>query len=94
MDQIIINNTDQVKSDAEELITTTAKIDSVKESIEYILDELNAYWEATQTDQQAFYSGLKADAEALTTIDECNIEFANAMIEYMDVTKDVSSQTV
>ena len=65
---IIINNTDLVKSKAEELKTETVDLRSVKESIDYILAELNEYWSATQEDQQVFYKGLQEDMDSLETI--------------------------
>lgn len=91
---IIINNTALVKSKAEELITEAEKIESVKTSIEYILSELNEYWNAGQDDQQAFYNGLKQNMTELETIHVCNTEFSNAMIEYMEVTDKTSATTV
>lgn len=91
---IIINNTSVVKQNAEELISESEKMSSVKDSIEYILGELNEYWEATQQDQQTFYNGLKSDVEALATVHTCNSEFANSMIEYMEVTEKTSQETI
>ena len=81
---IIINDTNLVKSKAEELKTESVDLKSVKESIEYILNELNGYWSATQEDQQVFYKGLQEDVESLDTISACNTEFAEAMKEYID----------
>ena len=91
---IIINNTATVKSDAEELRSESIKIESVKNSIEYVLAELNQYWNEVQEDQQVFYKGLQADQEALETIKACNDEFSDSLIEYMEVTDKTSSQTV
>ncbi len=91
---IIINNTATVKSDAEELKSESVKIESVKNSIEYVLAELNEYWNEVQEDQQVFYKGLQADQEALETIKACNDEFSDSIIEYMEVTDKTSSQTI
>ena len=91
---IIINNTDLVKSKAEELKTEAIDLRSVKESIDYILAELNEYWSAVQEDQQVFYKGLQEDMNALETIYTCDSEFADAMVEYMEVTKTTSQNTV
>lgn len=91
---IIINNTETVKNKAEELITESTKLQSVRESIDYILNELNEYWSATQQDQQSFYNELKNNMENLETVYTCNQEFADAMIEYMEVTNKTSQTTV
>lgn len=91
---IIINNTATVKSNAEELKTESVKIESIKDSIEFILSELNEYWNAVQEDQQVFYKGLQTDKEALEIVKSCNDEFSDAIIEYMEVTDKTSSQTV
>lgn len=91
---IIINNTATVKSKAEELITESEKLESVKSSIEYILNELNEYWDANQEDQQQFYNGLKQNLTELETIYTCNNEFSNAMVEYMEVTDKTSATTI
>jgi len=91
---IIINNTATVKSASQDLITEAKKIESVKESIEYILNELNEYWSATQEDQQSFYKGLQDSVGSLETIHTCNQEFANAMIDYMEITDKTSANTL
>ena len=91
---IIINNTATVKSKAEELIIEAEKIQSVAESIEYILGELNEYWSAVQEDQQTFYNGLKQNVTDLDTIQKCDYDFANAIIEYMEVTDKTSATTI
>ena len=91
---IIINNTATVKAKAEELLVEAEKLESVTQSIEYILGELNEYWSAGQDDQQTFYNGLKQNVEELETIHKCNYDFSNALVEYMEVTEKTSGTTV
>jgi hypothetical protein len=91
---IIINDTATVKSKSSDLISEAVKIESVKDSIDYVLNELNEYWNATQEDQQIFYNGLKSSVAELEIIHTCNQEFANAMIEYMEVTDKTSAKTL
>ncbi len=91
---IIINNTSSVKTMADNLLTETKKIESVKESINYILSELNEYWAANQEDQQTFYKGLQDNVAALETISSCNNEFSNSLVEYMNATDATSVITL
>ena len=91
---IIINDTATVKTKAQELIAEAEKIESVTQSIEYILGELNEYWSAVQEDQQTFYNGLKQNVTDLETIHKCDFDFSNAIIEYMEVTDKTSATTV
>ena len=79
---IIINN------------TATVKIDSCKESIEYILNELSEYWSATSQDQQGFHKELKDNANVLNNICTCNRDFSSAIVQYMEVTEGTSNKTV
>ena len=72
---IIINDTATVKAKAEELVAETEKIESVTQSIEHILGELNEYWSAVQEDQQTFYNGLKQNVSDLETIHKCNYDY-------------------
>ena len=91
---IIINDTATVKAKAEELVAEAEKIESVTQSIEQILGELNEYWSAVQEDQQTFYNGLKQNVSDLETIHKCNYDFSNATVEYMEVTDKTSATTV
>ena len=91
---IIINYTATVKAKAEELVAEAEKIESVTQSIEHILGELNEYWSAVQEDQQTFYNGLKQNVSDLETIHKCNYDFSNAIVEYMEVTDKTSATTV
>ena len=92
--QITITDTVQTKSVAEELIVNTNELNSVKASIEFILTELNEYWEATQEDAQSFAAGLKDGTTALETICTCNKNFANAINAYVDAQAKTASNTV
>lgn len=91
---IDITDTAGVKAKAETLITEAEKIQSVKDSIDYILSELNEYWSAVQEDQQVFAKNLKENVTSLETIYTCNQEFSHSMIDYMEVTDKTSAQTV
>ena len=91
---IIINDTLSVKKMADELNVESNKIESVKDSIAYILKELKEYWSETQEDQQSFYNGLSKCVESLETIHTCNLEFSNAIIDYMDVTEKISTNVI
>lgn len=81
---IKINNTGQVKNDAEEIATNAIKINSVAESIEFILTEVKGYWEQTQQDAQTFYTGLEQNVGILKTIAECNKDFSTTITKYAE----------
>ncbi len=91
---IIINNTQQVKEYAQELASNAERISSVKDSIDYILNELAEYWEQTQEDAQSFSEGLRSESNTLGTIVECNKEFAMAMENYITATEATSQTSV
>lgn len=91
---INIKNTQTVKSEAQGLITESQKMQSVNESIKTIMQELNQYWSDVQEDQQKFYKGLSDDVTVLQTIYTCEKEFANSMLDYMEVTESTSKKTV
>ena len=91
---IVINNTGQVKSSADQLSANSVKLNSVSESLEYILSEVKEYWEQSQQDAQTFSTGLQENIDKLSTIVSCNKEFSSAITNYMDVTEKISSTTV
>lgn len=81
---IKINNTGQVINDAEEVATNAVKINSVAESIDYILTEVKGYWEQSQQDAQNFYNGLLQNVGILKTIAECNKDFSTTITKYAE----------
>lgn len=81
---IKINNTAQAISDAEEIATNAIEINSVAESIEFILSEVKGYWEQTQQDAQVFSAGLEKNLETLNNIVECNKEFSQVITKYAE----------
>lgn len=81
---IKINNTAQAISDAEEIASAAVKINSVAESIEFILSEVKSYWEQTQQDAQTFYNGLEQNVGILKTIAECNKDFSQIVTKYAE----------
>ena len=92
--EIIITNTAAAVNNAENLLHLTNEINSVKESIQYILGELSEYWAATQEDQQSFYKGLESGVNGLENIIQCNKDFSNAIIEYVNVLESTSQNSV
>ena len=94
MASIIINDTAAVKTNAESLMVDSEKIQSIKESIENILNEINEYWSANQEDQQVFAKNLQQNVTSLETIYTCNEEFSHSIIDYMQVTDTTSANTV
>lgn len=94
MANIAIKNTTVVKREAENLITQTEKIESVKDSIKWILMEIKNYWAETQEDQQAFAKGLEENTQVLENIIACNNDFSQAIIQYMEVTDKTSQTTI
>ena len=91
---IFIKNTSLVKNESEKVISETFGIQSVQESIEEILNGLNQYWNQNQEDQQKFAKGLADDVNFLKNICDCNKEFSNSIINYMEVTENISKRTV
>ena len=94
MAKISINDTAKAISDAQELATNAVQIDSVRESLEYILNEVKAYWEETQQDAQKFSSGLSKNVINLQSMVECNKEFANVITKYAEAQGKTAEQTV
>lgn len=91
---IQIKDTNAVKKEAQILITEANKLKNIKETIESILSELNEYWNSSQEDQQAFYSELLNDTRRLQFIYEDNVEFSNAITDYMDITEKTSNTKI
>jgi len=81
---IKINNTAQAINDAEEIASNAVELNSVAESIEFMLAEVKGYWEQTQQDAQAFNAGLEKNLEILRNIVECNKEFSQIVIKYAE----------
>lgn len=81
---IQITNTQQAKTDAENLASSAVETESVIESIEYILSEIKQYWEESQQDAQTFSTGLETNVNTLKTIVECNKDFSAAITKYAE----------
>ena len=91
---ISITNTSAAVTNAEKLLHITNEINSVKESIQYILGELSEYWAATQEDQQSFYGSLEKGVMGLEKIVQCNKDFSNAVMEYVEAISTTSQNSV
>lgn len=91
---IAIKDTASVISSAEELNLLSFDIDSARESIEHILNEVKEYWEQTQQDAQTFSTGLEKNVESLKSITECNKEFSVAVRNYAEKQESTSQQSV
>lgn len=94
MASIEIKNVSKVISSAETLASGTVKLDSARESIDYILNELNQYWAETQQDAQTFAEGLKKNVERIQTMVECNKEFATAITNYAEAQQKTSTSAI
>jgi len=91
---IKINNTAQAISDAEEIATNAIELNSVAESIEFILSEVKGYWEQTQQDAQKFSTGLEKNVETLKNIVECSKEFSQVVVKYAENQDKTGQNTV
>ena len=92
--RIEINDPNDVIAEAEALATNTTSIDSVRESLEFILQELNEYWSQTGEAAQSYYTGLSTNVEKLTKIVECNKEFAQAITNYSESQHSTSQEVI
>ena len=61
--QKLINNTSAVRTQAEQLAANSIKLESVKHSIEYALNESRQSWEQSQADATKFTTELDKDIE-------------------------------
>ena len=93
-ERTIIQNTDVVKKDANTLASNAVKLDSVKHSIEYALNESKQSWEQSQADASQFTQELEKDIQYLEQIITCNKEFAAAIENYMIATNQTSTKTI
>ena len=91
---IIIENPDKVKENAQELITNTVTSETIRNFINSTLDNLNQYWQLEQEDAQSFFNGLKENSEYIEKMISCNKAFADSLIIYSDINKNISSRTV
>ena len=91
---IIIENPDKVKENAQELITNTVTSETIRNFINSTLDSLNQYWQLEQEDAQSFFNGLKENSENIEKMINCNKAFADSLIIYSDINKNISSRTV
>ena len=91
---IIIENPDKVKENAQELITNTVTSETIRNFINSTLDNLNQYWQLEQEDVQSFFNGLKENSEYIEKMISCNKAFADSLIIYSDINKNISSRTV
>ena len=89
-----IKDTSAAITSAEELNALSFDIDSARESIESILNEVKEYWEQTQQDAQTFSTGLEKNIESLKSITECNKEFSIAVENYAEKQQTTSQKTV
>ncbi len=92
--QKLINNTSAVRTQAEQLAANSIKLESVKHSIEYALNESRQSWEQSQADATKFTTELDKDIEYLENIIACNQEFAEAIENYMKATETTGSKTI
>lgn len=92
--QKLINNTSAVRTQAEQLAANSIKLESVKHSIEYALNESRQSWEQSQADATKFTTELDKDIEYLENIIACNKEFAEAIENYMKATETTGSKTI
>ena len=91
---IEITDTKAIINDANTLLEDVVELESVKDSIEYILNEIKEYWEQTQEDAAAFYEDLRKNVDTLSELLKCNKEFATAISEYAESQEKVSQNSI
>lgn len=91
---ITIKDAQKAISDAEEIATSAVELSSVVESIDYIVGEVGSYWEQTQTDAQAFKTGLETNVKTLDSIVECNKEFSQIVEKYAESQSTTGQSTI
>ena len=91
---ISINNIQNVVNSAEQLAALTTDLESARDSVEYILNEVKEFWSQTQQDAQTFSEGLTQNLESLKTMSECNKEFAQAITNYAESTNTTSQNVI
>ena len=93
-DTIEINNVESVISDAEALSTCAASIESVRESLRYILNEIYEYWKGNGEAPKAFHSELNRNVNTLEKIVSWDKRFAAAIISYSEAQQKQSQNVI
>lgn len=91
---IRILDSKRIINDAATLLQDVVELESTKQSLEYILNEIKEYWEQTQEDAAYFYEELKNNIEVLSKILNHNKEFANAITDYAESQTKTSEKTI
>jgi hypothetical protein len=90
MGRINILDTKTVVNSSNSVISTLSEIRKVKDSIDKILSELNAYW-AENGDQQQFAQILSSELGTLQEMIDCTGEFCSATNDYIKSIEATSS---
>lgn len=91
---IIINNTSRAKSSANDLINNSKSVGQYIETIQSIEAILDNNWGESQADAIYYKTRLEKEKNFLQASSQCNIQFANGIIEYIDLMEKTSSNNV
>lgn len=89
-----INNPSMAKESANSLITNSNSTDAYIEILSEIVATLDLNWGTSQTDAQYFKTRLQSEINFLTKSKQYNTEFANGIINYVELMEMASNATV
>ncbi len=90
----IETSTAQAKEQADMLLKNALDIDSVLDSINYIINEVKTNWYQEATDAHYYTSNLEKDVQLLAQVSAENKEFGNSIVNYVAAAEANSNKTI
>ncbi len=87
-------STAQAKEQADMLLKNALDIDSVLDSINYIINEVKTNWYQEATDAHYYTSNLEKDVQLLAQVSAENKEFGNSIVNYVAAAEANSNKTI
>ena len=87
-------STTEAKEQAEMLLKNALDIDSVLNSISFIINEVKTNWYQEATDAHYYTSNLEKDVQLLEQVSKENKEFGNSIVNYVTAAETNSNKTI
>lgn len=88
---INIKNKEILKTTAESLLTSTATLNSNRESVNWVINEIEKYWESTGESKKEVVEKIKLMSEKLQGLVTCQNELGSSIIDYINIINSIGA---
>lgn len=88
---ISIKNKEVLKSTADSLLESTAILNSNKESVNWVVNEIEKYWESTGESKKEVVAKIKEMSEKLQGLVACQNELGSSIVDYINIIDSISA---